>query len=92
VCVISWPKNEVAMKKPALSSILVATLVLALGVIAEAQQTGKLARIGILDPSTASGSAVLVDAFRQELTKLGWIREKTSPSSIGLPSKRMMPA
>jgi putative ABC transport system substrate-binding protein len=41
-----------------------------------AQQTGKVARIGILDPSTASGSAVLVDAFRQELNKLGWIEGK----------------
>ena len=39
----------------------------------EAQQTGKLFRIGYLDNSTASGSAVLVDAFRQELSKLGWI-------------------
>jgi ABC-type uncharacterized transport system substrate-binding protein len=64
------------MKKPALSSILVATLVLALGVIAAAQQTGKILRIGFLDPSTASGSAVLVDAFRQELRKLGWIEGK----------------
>src|SRR5882724_11332067 len=43
---------------------------------AEAQQTGKVARIGFLDTSTASGSAVLVDAFRQELTKLGWIEGK----------------
>ena len=33
-------------------------------------------RIGILDPSTASGSAVLIDAFRQELSKLGWIEGK----------------
>jgi putative tryptophan/tyrosine transport system substrate-binding protein len=64
------------MKKPALSSILVATLVLALGVIAEAQQTGRVFRIGFLDPSTAAGSAVLVDAFRQELSKLGWIEGK----------------
>jgi putative tryptophan/tyrosine transport system substrate-binding protein len=39
---------------------------------AEAQQTGKIFRIGFLDASTASGSAVLVDAFRQELRKLGW--------------------
>ncbi len=37
-----------------------------------AQPSGKIFRIGILDPSTASGSAVLWDAFRQELTKLGW--------------------
>ena len=37
------------------------------GAIAEAQQAGKVARIGFLDTSTASGSAVLVNAFRQEL-------------------------
>ena len=41
-----------------------------------AQQTGKIFRIGILDPSTASGSAVLLDAFRQELSKLGWFEGK----------------
>jgi putative tryptophan/tyrosine transport system substrate-binding protein len=39
---------------------------------AEAQQTGKIPRIGYLDGSTASGSALLVDVFRQELNKLGW--------------------
>ncbi len=38
----------------------------------DAQQTGKIFRIGFLDGSTASGSAVLVEAFRQELSKLGW--------------------
>jgi putative tryptophan/tyrosine transport system substrate-binding protein len=38
-----------------------------------AQQSQKLFRIGFLDQSTASGSAVLLDAFRQELNKLGWI-------------------
>src|SRR5215467_2652701 len=42
----------------------------------EAQQPGKVVRIGYLDASTASGSAVLVDAFRQELSKLGWIEGK----------------
>jgi putative ABC transport system substrate-binding protein len=42
----------------------------------EAQQPTKVARIGLLDPSTLSGSAVLVDAFRQELSKLGWIEGK----------------
>ena len=41
-----------------------------------AQQTGKIFRIGILDPSNASGSAVLLDAFRQELSKLGWFEGK----------------
>src|SRR5262245_37765235 len=42
----------------------------------EAQQSGKVARIGFLDNSTASGSDFLVEAFRQELSKLGWIEEK----------------
>src|SRR5215813_2465044 len=42
----------------------------------EAQQTGKIFRIGFLDPSNASGMAVLVGAFRQELSKLGWIEGK----------------
>jgi putative ABC transport system substrate-binding protein len=43
---------------------------------AEAQQAGKIFRIGFLDTSTASGMAVLVDAFRQELSKLGWTEGK----------------
>jgi putative tryptophan/tyrosine transport system substrate-binding protein len=43
---------------------------------AAAQQTGKVFRIGYLDPSTAPGSAVLVEAFQQELRKLGWIEGK----------------
>jgi putative ABC transport system substrate-binding protein len=46
------------------------------GAVAQAQQTGKVFRIGILDNSTASGSAVLLDAFREELRKLGWIEGK----------------
>ena len=41
-----------------------------------AQQKDKVFRIGFLDPSTASGSAVVVDVFRQELSKLGWIEGK----------------
>ena len=65
------------MKKVGWCSILVAAAVLTFAVITEAQQTGKVSRkIGFLDPSTASGSAVLVDAFRQELSKLGWIEGK----------------
>ena len=46
------------------------------GAVAEAQQTGKIPRIGFLDSSTASSSALLVEAFRQELSKLGWIEGK----------------
>jgi putative ABC transport system substrate-binding protein len=43
---------------------------------ADAQQTGKIFRIGFLDESSASGSAVFVNAFREELSKLGWIEGK----------------
>jgi putative tryptophan/tyrosine transport system substrate-binding protein len=46
------------------------------GARAEAQQTGKVPRIGFLDGSTAFGSAVLLEAFRQELSKLGWTEGK----------------
>jgi putative tryptophan/tyrosine transport system substrate-binding protein len=46
------------------------------GAVVEAQQTGKVVRIGVLDGRTASGGAVLWDAFRQELSKLGWIEGK----------------
>src|SRR6266576_2376604 len=42
----------------------------------EAQQPTKVIRIGFLDGSTASGMAGLLDAFRQELNKLGWIDGK----------------
>src|SRR5262245_35877552 len=43
---------------------------------AEAQQTSKIFKIGYLDNSTASGSAVSVEAFRQEMSRLGWIEGK----------------
>jgi putative ABC transport system substrate-binding protein len=55
---------------------IVALLLLAIGTFAEAQQAGKIPRIGFLDSSTASGMAVLVETFRQELSKLGWIEGK----------------
>jgi putative ABC transport system substrate-binding protein len=43
---------------------------------ADEQQPGKAFRIGLLEVGNASASAVLVDAFRHELTKLGWIEGK----------------
>jgi putative ABC transport system substrate-binding protein len=63
------------MRKTVISFALCA-LLLALCASAEAQQAGKVPRIGYLDNSTASGIAVLLDAFRQELSKLGWIEGK----------------
>ncbi|MBM2805270.1 MAG: transporter substrate binding protein [Deltaproteobacteria bacterium] len=44
--------------------------------VAQAQQPGKILRIGFLDVSNASGTAGLLETFRQELRKLGWIEGK----------------
>ena len=63
------------MKKTVIGLALGA-LLFALCVSAHAQQTGKVPRIGFLDGSTAFGSAVLLEAFRQELSKLGWTEGK----------------
>ena len=57
-------------------SITLCAVFLAFCLPIHAQQPGKMARIGFLDQSTASGSTVLVEAFRQELIKLGWIEGK----------------
>ena len=62
--------------RKSLVRILLCTILLALCVPAYAQQAGKIFRIGFLDGSTASGNAGLVDVFRQELNKLGWIEGK----------------
>jgi putative ABC transport system substrate-binding protein len=62
------------LTKAALASILFALL--AVAVTVEAQQPGKIFRIGFLDPSTASGSAGQLETFRQEMRKLGWIEGK----------------
>ena len=66
------------MKKAAVPSILVAVVLLAIGVIAEAQQPKKVPRIAYLagrgDPSTPDP---LIDAFRQGLRDLGYIEGKS---------------
>jgi putative tryptophan/tyrosine transport system substrate-binding protein len=51
-------------------------LLFAVSIPAEAQQAGKIFRIGFLDNGGASGNAPLLDAFRQEMRKLGWIEGK----------------
>jgi len=64
------------MKKAAVPSTLIAAIMLAVAVIADAQQAGKIFRIGYLEPGTASVNTVLLEGFRQELNKLGWIEGK----------------
>src|SRR5213594_3133428 len=65
-----------AMKKTSGLSMLVIVALLGFAVVTDAQQPTKVPRIGFLDASTASGSAVLLEAFRQEMSKLGWIEGK----------------
>src|SRR6266542_6678184 len=68
-------KSRTAMTKKIILLAL-CSLLLAPCSAVDAQQTGKIFRIGYLDNSTASGSTVLVKAFLQELSKLGWIEGK----------------
>jgi putative ABC transport system substrate-binding protein len=56
--------------------LVLCALLFALSSSAEAQQPGKVFRIGFLTSTTASGSAGLLEVFRQELSKLGWIEGK----------------
>jgi putative ABC transport system substrate-binding protein len=67
--------TEKDMKKK-ITVLTLCAMLFALCLPADAQQTGKVFRIGFLDPSTASGSPVLLEAFRQELSKLGWVEGK----------------
>jgi putative ABC transport system substrate-binding protein len=46
------------------------------GAMAEAQQPGKVPRIGYLDESSAVGSGDLLDAFRKQMIQLGWVEGK----------------
>jgi len=57
-------------------SILVAVVLLALGVIAEAQQPKKVSRIGFLGGASASFYAARTNAFRQGLKELGYTEGK----------------
>ena len=69
------PKSAIENRKLVGMVALVFTFAMC-GAVASAQQATKIPRIGYLDPSTASGSAVRLDAFRQEMSKLGWIEGK----------------
>ena len=68
--------REKNMKRK-ITVLTLCAMLLALCGFADAQQTGKIFRIGYLDSGTAAGSAVLVKVFLQELGKLGWIEGKS---------------
>jgi ABC transporter substrate binding protein len=61
------------MKKAVVPSILVAVVLLVVAVIAEAQQTKKIPRIGYLAPGDAAGDSIRSEAIRLALRELGYI-------------------
>src|SRR5580765_3162468 len=62
--------------KKSIAVLTLCALLSALCGSVEAQQAGKVPRIGFVDDSTPSNIAVRLDMFRQELSKLGWIEGK----------------
>jgi putative tryptophan/tyrosine transport system substrate-binding protein len=61
------------MKKAAVPSILIAVVLLALGVTAEAQQATKVPRIGYLSSLDAARESTRSEAIRMALRELGYI-------------------
>src|SRR6266536_4636901 len=64
------------MKKAGVSSILFFVVLLAIAVIAEAQQPKKVARIGFLAAVSHSANSARFEAFRQGLRELGYVEDK----------------
>jgi putative ABC transport system substrate-binding protein len=65
------------MKKTAGPSILCAVMLIAVAVIAEAQQPAKVPRTGFLAAVSPSTISDRVEAFRQGLRELGYVEGKT---------------
>ena len=64
------------MKRSAVPSILVVMVLLAVAVMAEAQQLKKIPRIGFLAANSPSSGALRVEAFRRGLHELGYAEGK----------------
>src|SRR5262245_18783212 len=73
---LSSAQTRCAMKKAAGPAILVAVMLLAVAVIAEAQQQKKIARIGFFSATSPTVTAYRIDAFRQGLRQLGYAEGK----------------
>ena len=64
------------MKKAGVLSILIVVMLLAVAVIAEAQQPTKVPRIGYLAAASLSAVSARTEAFRQGLRELGYVEGK----------------
>src|SRR6266496_1806861 len=65
-----------ATRKAGVLSILFVVVLLAVAVIAEAQQTKKVPRIGFLAATSPSAISTRIEAFRQGLGELGYVEGK----------------
>ena len=70
------PKARAKTMKKRTVAIALGAMLFAVCFTAEAQRPGKVYRVGYLDPSSASATAGLLEAFRQELSKYGWVEGK----------------
>src|SRR6266498_581319 len=67
-----------AMRKAGVLSILFVVILLAVAVIADAQQPAKVPRIGVISTGSPSlTGATNLDAFRKGLDELGYVEGKT---------------
>ena len=64
------------MKKAGVLSTLFLVVLLAVAVIAQAQQSAKVPRIGYLTGATPDGQSARIEAFRQGLRELGYVEGK----------------
>jgi ABC-type uncharacterized transport system substrate-binding protein len=62
-----------AMRKAGVLSILLVVVLLAVAIIAEAQQAKKVPRVGFLASGSAATEAHRIEAFRQGLRELGYV-------------------
>jgi putative ABC transport system substrate-binding protein len=72
----SYNLKSVIQNRKLVGLSLIVFVFVVVGAVAQAQQPGKVFRIGFLDRSTASSAHQVVSPFRQELSKLGWIEGK----------------
>jgi len=64
------------MKRAAVLSILVVAVLLAVAVVAEAQQSTKVPRIGFLGGTSLSVESTRIESFRQGMRELGYVEGK----------------
>jgi hypothetical protein len=73
-----------AMKKASVLSILFVVLLLAVVVIADAQQPNKVPRIGYLTPLNPATESTRSEAIRLALRERGYIEGQSSPSNTDM--------